>query len=134
VSNQTKSEVAGVYAEFLRREGYVPDVDEDGDVRFKCEGLTYVVMIDPSDTPFFRLLLPNVWRASDEAERRDALAAVNEVTSTTKVAKFFVGAGGVVSGAAELFTKTPAQATASLRRCLSALQTTLRTFARKMQS
>jgi hypothetical protein len=133
VSTQAKAEAATVFADFLRQEGYLPEIDADGDVRFKCEGLTYLVVIDPDDPAFFRLVLPGFWSTNDEAQRRDALAAANHATATTKVAKIFVG-NDSVSGAAELFTESPAQATAMLRRCLAALQTAVRSFVRRMQS
>ena len=35
---------------FIRAEGFVPEIDSDGDVKFKKEGLVYYVSIDERDT------------------------------------------------------------------------------------
>lgn len=39
---------------FLKEEGFMPDIDSDGDIRFKKEGSTYYININPVDeTPMF---------------------------------------------------------------------------------
>ena len=35
---------------YIRAEGFVPEIDGDGDIKFKKEGLTYYVSIDERDT------------------------------------------------------------------------------------
>lgn len=39
---------------FLKEEGYMPEIDSDGDIMFKKEGVKYFVSIDKKDThPFY---------------------------------------------------------------------------------
>lgn len=35
--------------DFFKEEGYVPDIDSDGDIRFKVEGSSYYVIISETD-------------------------------------------------------------------------------------
>ena len=35
---------------YIRREGFVPEIDNDGDIRFKKEGTTYFVRVDAKET------------------------------------------------------------------------------------
>jgi len=45
---------------------------------FKFEGNTYFIQIDPEDTDFFRIVLPNFWPVKDDSERQKVLEAVNQ--------------------------------------------------------
>lgn len=46
-------EKAQIYSKYLSQEGYVPTVDNDGDVIFKVEGKVYYISIDTKDELFF---------------------------------------------------------------------------------
>lgn len=41
-----KAETVKIYSDFLREEGYVPQIDKDGDIVFKVEGGTYLIILD----------------------------------------------------------------------------------------
>lgn len=38
---------------FLKEEGFMPEVDKDGDVKFKKEGLVYYIGVDRDESPYF---------------------------------------------------------------------------------
>lgn len=78
-----------MFASFLREEGYVPRLDNDGDVVFKYQGLTFVLFASENDQEFFRMGLPNFWRIESEDERQQALAAAAVVNAKLKVVKIF---------------------------------------------
>ncbi len=50
-----------VFADYLRSEGYSPQTDKDGDIVFKCEGRTYVVIVSESDNDYVQIVYPNFW-------------------------------------------------------------------------
>lgn len=122
------SSTESVYVAYLKKEGYLPEVTADGNVAFKCEGMKYVILADPEDSVFFRMLLPNFYSAVDDAARRDALAICNRVTSRIKVAKLIMGDDGRISASAELFAQSPEEVTKVLPRCISALQAAMQQY------
>ena len=85
-----KRDMANMYSNYLRSEGYAPKIDDDGDVIFKYEGRTYLIMPDERDQQFFRLIFPNFWSIESEAERQKVLAAAGHATGLTKVGKVYI--------------------------------------------
>jgi len=124
----TKAELAEPFVAFLRTEGYVPTTDEDGDIRFKCEGWLYLVVFDEDDPQYFRLILPNFYSAEDDTSRREAIEAANKATAATKVAKLFLLDDGSASATVELFA-TPLEAVLPVFvRSLGAIKAAVRSF------
>lgn len=80
---------AQMYCEFLRAEGYLPEIDEDGDVIFRDGQRVYLILIDEKDEEFFRLVFPNFWSIETEEERARVEKAALHATAMTKVAKVF---------------------------------------------
>jgi len=81
---------ADAYLEYLREEGYSPRADDDGDVVFKFEGSTYLLVCDEEDEIFFRLMRPGFWEIETSEEEDRALKAVNQVNAMMKVVKLAV--------------------------------------------
>src|SRR5438045_2642816 len=81
---------AEMYMEFLREQGYVPRLDDDGDVVFKCEGRTYILFGEEKDEPYFRLVFPAFWPLETAPEEEQARTAINELNAEMKVMKLFV--------------------------------------------
>ena len=79
----------------LRTEGYPAERDDDGDIRFKREGMTYALCFDESDPDFAKLILPNIWRIDSELELQQALAAIDQVNRRMKLVKAHTQAGAV---------------------------------------
>ena len=83
------SPLANVYLEHLKDEGYRPALDDDGDIYFKKEGKTYLIILDEDDPTFFRLVFPNFWEIESDEERERVVHAASAATAATKVTKVF---------------------------------------------
>ncbi|MFM7058132.1 MAG: hypothetical protein ACKO2P_14530 [Planctomycetota bacterium] len=129
----SKSERISVILEHIRSEGYVPTIDNDGDILFKCEGRSYFVILDENDEQFYRLTFPNFWSIEDEAERERVVQASSVATAKTKVAKIFPVKDDTWASI-ELFLSNAEQFNSVFARSLSALQAAVRTFREAMQT
>ncbi len=50
---------------FLKTEGYMPEIDSDGDVKFKSEGKTYYIIIDETESDPMYLSINIMFEYSD---------------------------------------------------------------------
>ena len=89
-----KSRLQDTYMEHLRDEGYVPVIDDDGDVRFKVSGDTYFIIIDENDVSFFQIYM-GFSLGSINAE--DAFTAANISNRRSKVAKVSISPDGNIA-------------------------------------
>lgn len=120
------------YLQMLREEGFVPDTDRDGDVRFKYEGGTYLIIVDESDPTYVRLVYPNFWAIESPEERTQALAAAQTSTAKTKSTKVYVVTDNVWASI-EAFYPTPETFRGVLLRSLQALKAGVGTFVEAMR-
>ena len=120
------------YREFLEEEGYRPKVDEDGDLIFKAEGLTFVLFAADEDETFFKLALPNIWSVEDAAEKAKAVRAAHDITRDVKVAKVYVTKRRSVWCSVEAFFGEQDDFRPVFTRSISAMRTAVREFAEKM--
>lgn len=74
--------------QFLSNEGYKFDVDGDGDIHFKYEGINLYFTVDNNDQRYFRLIMPNIYQL--EGNRTKVLEAINTVARDLKVIKAFL--------------------------------------------
>lgn len=118
------SHAVEVILEHLREEGFRPQVDGDGDIRFKCEGGNYYVAVRAEDPEFFRLVFPNFWDITGDEERRRFHALADEVNRRCKAAKVFLVSDNVFA-AVEAFYGTPEDFAAAFSANLGALQATV---------
>ncbi len=81
-----KSKVNKKIMKYLDSEGYRPSIDDDGDVSFKVEGLSYCILVDPGDKTFFRVLLPSIAKVEEDKSVYSMLAGAI-VCKDIKVAK-----------------------------------------------
>jgi len=86
----------------LREEGYIPSIDEDGDIRFKMQGLTLYVMTDKDDPMFLRIILPKFWEIESDEEFAKVHFVANKMNTEYKVGKVFI-ANNNTTAACELF-------------------------------
>lgn len=126
-----KEEKVRAFSDFLRQEGYVPTVDEDGDIRLKIQGRTYYVIFDDKDELFFRVIFPNFWGIESDDERIKVERAALKATAETKVAKVFTVRENTWA-TVEIFSSSVDNAQKIFSRSVSALQTAVRTFADEM--
>lgn len=72
---------------YFDTEGFRAELDSDGDIRFKCEGLSFVLCFDASDPSFGKLVLANVWEIESAAELQLALTVLDNINRKLKVVK-----------------------------------------------
>lgn len=77
-----------IVKEYLASEGYRYEVDSDGDIVFKYQGLTLYFPNNESDPYFFRIIMPNIYTV--EGNREKVLEAVNAVSRDMKVIKAYL--------------------------------------------
>jgi hypothetical protein len=128
----SKAALQKLYMSYLADEGFKPDIDSDGDVRYKSEGKTYWIIIDPGDSQYFRLAMLNIWKIESEAERRKVLAAVDYANARTKVCKAYT-IGDNVWVCIELFVAKPEDFKPLFSRATSAMALGYSNFLQKMR-
>jgi hypothetical protein len=121
-----------MYQEFLSDEGYKPEIDEDGDVRFKREGKTYFINVEASDPECFRVVLANIWPIESEDERKQVMVAMDHCNAQAKVAKAYMVKDNVWV-AIETFIAKPEDFKAIFQRSLSALDHGVSLYATRMR-
>jgi hypothetical protein len=131
-TDATKSTLQKMYMSYLVDEGYKPEIDPDGDIRFKSEGRTCYITIDEKDTLYFRLLMPRIWTIDNEVERRKVLVAADQATFSCKVAKVYTLKDSV-SVSVELFVAKPEDFKGIFKRSLAALGYGYSQFVAKMR-
>jgi hypothetical protein len=129
----TVQERMEMYRTYLSSEGYSPEPMGDAGVLFRCEGKTYVILPDEKDEMFFRLILPGIWPIESEGERERVIAASVMTTGETKVAKVYPVDDNTWASI-EMFCLPADSFKPVFKRAMSALQTSLMTFASKMRS
>ena len=94
------------YVDFLTEEGYSPEIDSDGDVKFQYNERTYYITIDNDDPDFFRVARLANLKLSDPAEITQAKEICHQVTRDAKVAKVY-WLKGVIWTSAEQIMANP---------------------------
>ena len=67
--NDEQLRLRGNIERFLREEGYMPEIDSDGDIKFKREGSSYYVIIDARDTSPMYLTLCKYYSYGEKYNR-----------------------------------------------------------------
>lgn len=117
--------------QLLKEEGYLPKIDEDGDLVFKSEGKTLFIPADSNDDEFLRIALPSFWSIDSEEELNVAAKVCCEVNKKVKVAKvFFVGDS--VWASVEMFASPIQSVHDVLSRCINVLTLATADFCRAM--
>jgi len=127
-----KAERVRAFSDYLKKEGFVPTIDQEGDIQFKVEGRIYFVVFDEDDEEFFRILFPGFWKIESEEERLRVEAAALKATIKTKVAKVYPVQDNTWASV-ELFCGTPEHAQDVFIRSLGALQAAVHIFAEAMR-
>jgi hypothetical protein len=131
--SMSKKDRIQFYSDFLRKEGYAPEIDKEGDIIFKCEGRTYYIILSEEDAEYFQLVFPNFWSIENETERARAEKAAASASVETKVAKVFLVRDNTWA-TLELFCADPDHVKPVFRRSMAALQTAVGKFAEKMRA
>lgn len=93
------SKAARMAYDYLSKEGYRPEIDEDNDVAFKVQGNTYYVDNNPDDQTLLRIYVPYIYEVNleDEDEIDNALLACNDFTRSKKLVRAAINSGGGVT-------------------------------------
>lgn len=130
----TKSERAEMYRDYLNSEGFPASIDDDGDIVFKSEGRTYLILIYEKDDTYFQLVYPSFWSIESDQECEQAAAAALYATSQTKAAKVYLTKEKDNTWASvECFFSAPEHFKGVFTRMLLALQAGVKSFTGKMQ-
>ncbi len=127
-----KASMAAMVADFLRSEGYSPNVDKDYDITFKIEGKAYLIIPDPNDEMYFGILFPNFWPIESEAERAKVTISALKATADTKVAKIYPYKDNVIASI-ELFLSPYDSFKLVFNRSMSALRAAVTNFVNMMR-
>ena len=71
---------------FLRQQGFVPEVDEGGNIDFKYQMASFVFINNDEDEEFFQLMMPCIFDVTDD-NRDMVMEAANKVNRQIKVVK-----------------------------------------------
>ena len=74
---------------FLKEQGFCPQVDENGSIIFKYQMSTFIFLNNDEDEEFFQLAFPYISDVTEE-NRELVLEAANKVNSKIKVAKVII--------------------------------------------
>lgn len=128
----TKTQRVQDFCDFLRHEGYGPRLDDDGDIVFKKEGRTYVVVLDDDDPECFRILFPGFWKIESSEEAEHVVLAGMKATRETKAAKVYVVRDNACASV-EMFCSSPEEPKRVFERCMGAIVTAVNKFVEEMR-
>lgn len=74
--------------EYLASEGYRYDIDSDGDLHFKIEGVHLYCTNNGNDEKFLRIIMPGIYEVENNREK--VLEACNKISRDYKVLKAFL--------------------------------------------
>ena len=112
-------EIVDLVKNWLSTEGYKYDVDNDGDIHFKYEGLHIYFTVDQNDQSFFRLIMPGIYQVENNRVR--VLEAACKVTRDLKVLKAFLVEDHLWL-TIEMFLDTSPEVKDFFPRCLSLMK------------
>ena len=117
---------------FLRSEGYLPQINQVDDIIFKAEGNTFIVMIDENDEQFLNLILPNFYQIEGNLELNKAFRVANIVNQNVKVGKIIISNNKHVWAIAEQFIDSTPDLEDFFKRTIRAVLRAAEDFQSKM--
>jgi|TergutMp193P3_1026864.scaffolds.fasta_scaffold274599_1 hypothetical protein len=133
---KTQKSWAEFYRDFLRDEGFRPNIDDNGHVVFKFESGSYMICIDSDDEQFFQLIYLFGFEIESQEEFHRAMNACVNITRDTKVVKLSVIKDELSSFVAsvEAFVDSPEAVTKKVfDRYLSVIQDCVGKFVKHMR-
>ncbi|WP_461256185.1 hypothetical protein [Treponema sp. R80B11-R83G3] len=116
----TREGLQDIYMKYLQQEGYTPEKDNEGDIKFKISGDTYYIIVDEEDIQFFQIYMGFKMK---DISPENALTAANNSNRISKVVKVtFSPAREVVSITAELLLNEPNDFIPVFSRAISLIQ------------
>jgi Putative bacterial sensory transduction regulator len=121
-----------IYLDYLREEGYRPELDKDGDVVFKHERVTFIIFANEDDEQYFKMMIPYFWELETAEETDRAMRVMMRLNREYKAAKF-CETGEDVSLFVECFYETADGFKSVFARYVDLLSSALREFRQLMQ-
>ena len=120
--------VVDLVKEWLFAEGYRPEVDSDGDIHFRVEGISFYCT-KSDDNQYLRILLPNIYKVDNN--RVKVLELVNKLSKEYKVLKAYL-VEDYLWLSIEMFIDSTPEVGDFMSRCISILQSGLRDVAQEL--
>ena len=73
---------------WLKELGFKNERDDDGDLRFKYQGVNLFCCKDDNDQQFLRIIMPGIYQI--DGDRTKVLEAINTICSDLKAIKAFI--------------------------------------------
>ena len=105
---QIIKERRAIYMAALKEEGFAPDITDAGAIKFKKEGLTYIIDVYPETPAFVHMYASFGFDIDTDAVKMKAYQCMSEVMATKKAVKvFLVNNDETIVFATEFFLKDP---------------------------
>ena len=124
--------VQNTYLDFLKTEGFLPNIDTDGDIYFKYQGKIIIISVNEKDPLYYRMWMPKFWEIENDDERNKAYRAANDANHKLKVAKIAV-THNYVHAFVELFLGDTSDINLIFDRSIAALMGLVDTFCENMR-
>lgn len=126
-------DILGLCREWLNENGFRNNSDSEGDLTFKYQMLNMVIIWNPEDPAFLRVLVPAIWSIENDVERESVLRVCNKLNMQRKVLKCFTTTNNTFLSA-ELLVQHDFEASAILPRTLEILTQGYHLFAQEMRA
>jgi hypothetical protein len=105
--------------EYLADQGYRYEIDSDGDLHFRAEGVNLYCTDSGDDEQYFRIIMPNIYTIENNREK--VLEAVNRLSREYKVLKAFVTPQDNLWLSIEMFIDSTPEVGEFMKRCINIL-------------
>jgi hypothetical protein len=130
----TKQQLQETYSAYLQAEGFRPELTASGNVKFRREGRSYLIIADEKDPTYFRM----TWAFADEdksaAARLRRLEGCNVASAEVKVIKAYLDSDGDPNFSAEMFLVVPGDFKTSMSLLLRAMDNAYDKYTKKVAS
>lgn len=88
-TSQEKLELQNRYKAFLAGKGYSPEIDSDGDVKFRYNDRNYYITLHEGDEKFFRIATIGKLTLTSEESINQVYAICHDITKDVKISKVY---------------------------------------------
>ena len=128
MEQKTKTQI---YAEYLAKQGFHPEVVDSELVKFKSEGRIYAILTDETDAEYHSIILPNIWPIVSQEERAKVQNACDTTNRTCKVAKLYTMDDNVWA-VTEFFLQDPNDFQKIFSRLVSTIHSAVKNFSNQL--
>jgi hypothetical protein len=115
------------YINFMKEEGFVTKIDEQGDIAFKYQGDDFFLGLEEDDETFFRLGWLSAWGSESDEEKLLLLIAASKTNAEMKFTKTFILNEDVIFVTTDMLVDIK-NFKVDIKRLLDAIVSTVETF------